>query len=76
MIHAVSDTLAVKDLEQDTVFRRALVFGSRSFILETYARFPEVFNAKKRPNTPYATDIGTQNDVLCASHKPRKAACD
>ena len=73
---AVSDTPAVRDLEQDTVFRRALALGSRSFILETYARFQKVFNAKKRPATPYVTDIGTRNDALWASHKPRKAACD
>ena len=73
---AVSDTPTVRDLEQDTVFRRALALGSRSFILETYARFQKVFDATKRPATPYVTDIGTQNDALCASHKPRKAACN
>ena len=72
LIHAVSDTSAVRYLEQDAVFRRALAIGSQSFILETYARFQKVFNAKKRPAEPYVTDIGTRNDTLCASHKPRR----
>ena len=57
-----------------TVFRRALAIGSQSFILETYARFPRVFNARKRPSQPFVTDIGESNDAICASHKPRKAA--
>ncbi len=72
LIHAVSGTPAVQNLEQDAVFRRALAIGSRSFILETYARFPKVFNAKKRPAEPFVTDIGVRNDALCASHKPRR----
>ncbi len=76
LIHAVSGTPAVKDLGQDTVFRRALALGSRNFILETYTRFQKVFNARKRPATPYVTNIGTRANTLCASHKPRKAACD
>ena len=79
LIHAVSDTSAavsgtpaVQNLEHDAVFRRALAFGSREFILETYARFQKVFGARKRPAEPYVTDIGTRNDTLCASHKPRR----
>jgi REP element-mobilizing transposase RayT len=79
LIHAVSDTStgvsgtpAVQNLEQDAVFRRVLALGSRSFILETYARFQKVFGARKRPAEPYVTDIGTQNDALCASHRPRR----
>ena len=72
LIHAVSDTPAVQKLEHDAVFRRALAIGSRSFILETYARFHKVFGARKRPVEPFVTDIGMQNNTLCASHKPRR----
>ena len=51
--------------------RRALAIGSRDYILETYARFPKVFNARKRPTRPFVTDISGQNGAVCASHKPR-----
>ena len=74
MLRRVSDTPAVRLEAQDEVFRRALAIGSRGFILETYARFPEVFNARKRPAQPFVTDIGEADDVVYASHKPRKAA--
>ena len=74
LIHAVSDTPAEQKLEHDAVFRRALAIGSRGFILETYARFHKVFCVRKRPSEPFVTDIGPQNDPLCASHKPRKMA--
>ena len=74
MLRKVSDTPAGRLTAQDEVFRRALAIGSRSFILETYIRFPNVFNAKKRPAQPFVTDIGMVDDAICASHKPRKAA--
>ncbi len=74
MLRRVSDTPAGQLDAQDEVFRRALAIGSRGFILETYARFPKVFNARKRPAQPFVTDIGEANGAICASHKPRKAA--
>ena len=74
LLRAVSDTPAGGNPEQDAVFRRALVLGSRGFILETYARFRQVFNARKRPAEPFVTDIGGTDDAICASHKPRKTA--
>ncbi len=74
MLRRVSDTPAGQLDAQDEVFRRALAIGSKSFILETYARFPKVFNARKRPAQPFVTDIGEKDDAICASHKPRKAA--
>ena len=72
LLHAVSDTSAGGKSEQDAVFRRALALGSRGFILETYARFREVFNARRRPAEPFVTDIGETADAICASHKPRR----
>ncbi len=72
LIHAVSDTPAGHNPEHDAIFRRALAIGSRGFIFETYARFPKVFNARKRPAKPFVTDIGEANDAICASHKPRR----
>ena len=74
LLRRVSDTPAVRLDAQDEIFRRALAIGSRGFILETYARFPEVFNARKRPAQPFVTDIGEKDEAICASHKPRKAA--
>ena len=74
LLRAVSDTPARGNLEQDAVFRRALVLGSRGFILETDARFRQGFNARKRPAEPFVTDIGGTDDAICASHKPRKTA--
>ena len=74
LLRAVSDTPARGKPEQDAVFRRALALGSRGFILETYARFREVFNARKRPAEPFVTDIGEKDDAIRASHKPRKVA--
>ena len=71
LIHAVSGTPAVHNPVRDTIFRRALAIGSRSFILETYTRFPKVFNARKRPAKPFVTDIGEADGAVCASHKPR-----
>ena len=72
LLRAVSDTPAGGKPEQDAVFRRALALGSRGFILETYARFRQVFNARKRPAEPFVTDIGGTEDAICASHRPRK----
>ncbi len=60
--------------ERNAIFTRALVLGSRRFILETYARFPRVFTAKRRPSHPYVTDVKTDQDAICASHRPREAA--
>ena len=74
LLRAVSDTPAGGNPEQDAVFRRALALGSRGFILETYARFPKVFNARKRSAEPFVTDIGGRDGAVCASHKPRKVA--
>jgi hypothetical protein len=68
----VSDTPAGHNPVHDAIFRRALAIGSRGFILETYARFPKVFNARKRPAMPFVTDIGGADDAICASHKPRR----
>ncbi|MBQ6246785.1 MAG: hypothetical protein IJK04_07955, partial [Kiritimatiellae bacterium] len=72
LIHAVSDTSARQNPVHDAIFRRALAIGSRSFILETYARFPKVFNARKRPAEPFVTDIAAVDDAIYASHKPRR----
>ena len=72
LLRAVSDTSAGQNPGQDTIFRRALTIGSRGFILETYARFPKVFNARKRPAKPFVTDIGEADNAICASHRPRK----
>ena len=72
LLHTVSDTPAGGKPEQDAVFRRALALGSRGFILETYARFRDVFNARKRPAEPFVTDIDETADAICASHKPRR----
>ena len=74
LLRAVSDTPAGGNPELDAVFRRALALGRRGFILETYARFRQVFNARKRPAEPFVTDIGGTGDAICASHKPRKMA--
>ena len=72
LLCAVSDTPAGGNPAQDAVFRRALALGSKGFILETYARFRQVFNARKRPAEPFVTDIGGTENAICASHKPRK----
>jgi hypothetical protein len=52
---------------------RALAVGSQEFILETYARFPKVFKAKRRHMNPYVTDEDAQDGALYASHRPREA---
>ena len=72
LLHAVSDTPAGRTTEPDEIVRRALAIGSRGFILETYARFPKVFNVRKRAAQPFVTDIGGTSDAICASHRPRK----
>jgi hypothetical protein len=58
---------------RNPVFTRALAMGSRSFILETYARFPKVFTAKRRPSQPFVTDGRADGEALYASHRPREA---
>jgi REP element-mobilizing transposase RayT len=70
---AVTDTGSGRREERNPAFTRALAMGSRSFILETYARFPKVFTAKRRPMQPYVTDNRTDESALCASHRPREA---
>ena len=72
ILRRVSDTPAESLDAQEEVFWRALAIGSQSFILETYARFPKVFHARKRPAKPFVTDIGEADKVICASHKPRR----
>ena len=58
---------------RNPVFTRALAMGSRGFILETYARFPKVFTAKRRPAQPFVADGRDEKSALCASHRPREA---
>ena len=72
LLRAVSDTPARQNPEHDEIFWRALAIGRRGFILETSARFPKVFSARKRPSKPFVTDIGETDDVIYASHKPRR----
>jgi REP element-mobilizing transposase RayT len=72
LLHAVSDTPGSPLRERNPVFSRALALGSQSFILATYARFPQVFTARKRPNTPFVTDIGQNGNEIYASHRPQK----
>ena len=69
--HMVTDT---KSREiRNPAFTRVLAMGSRSFILETYARFPKVFTAKRRPAQPFVTDGRADGEALYASHRPREA---
>ena len=72
LLRPVTDTADRRREERNPIFTRALALGSRNFILETYARFQKVFNARKRPARPFVTNIGTSNDILCASHRPRR----
>ncbi len=69
--HMVTDTEG-REI-RNPAFTRALAMGSRSFILETYARFPKVFTAKRRPAQPFVTDGRADENALCASHRPREA---
>ena len=78
LLRPVTDTAdVVTDTEgreiRNPAFTRALAMGSRSFILETYARFPKVFTAKRRPAQPFVTDGQAEESTLCASHRPREA---
>ena len=57
---------------RNPVFTRALALGSRGFILETYARFPKIFTAKRRLAQPFVTGERADESALCASHRPRK----
>ena len=68
----MTDTADRRHEERNPIFAHALALGSRNFILETYARFPKVFNARKRPARPFVTNFDTPNDTLCASHSPRR----
>ncbi len=72
--HIVSSAAHARGGERIPAFTRALALGSRGFILETYARFPKVFTAKKRPARPYVTDGRMDEEAICASHPPREAA--
>ena len=77
LLRPVTDTAdAVTDTRRERrnpVFTRALAMGSRGFILETYARFPNIFTTKRRHMFPYVVDEGAKDGVLCASHRPREA---
>ena len=73
LLRPVSGTACDSGGGRNPVFTRALALGSRSFILETYARFPKVFAAKRRAAEPYATDVSADEEALCASHRPREA---
>ena len=69
--HTVTDTERREG--RNPVFTRALAMGSQSFILETYARFPKIFTAKRRPAQPFVTDGQAEESALCASHRPHEA---
>ncbi len=73
LLRPVTDTAARGREERNPIFTRALALGSRIFILETYARFPKIFTAKRRIPQPFVTDGKANNDALCASHRPREA---
>ncbi len=73
LLRPVTDTACGRHEERNPVFTRALAMGSRSFILETYARFPKIFTAKRRPARPFVTDGRADESALCASHRPREA---
>ncbi len=70
LLRPVTDTQCER---RNPVFTRALAMGSRGFILETYARFPKVFTAKRRPAQPFIADGRDEKSALCASHRPREA---
>jgi hypothetical protein len=69
----VTDTADRRREERNPIFTRALALGSRHFIIETYARFPKVFAAKRRIPQPFVTDGKADTAALCASHRPREA---
>ena len=76
LLRAVPDTPAgdirARLRKRIPALTRALAVGSRGFILETYARFPKVFKAKRRHMDPYVADEESKDGTLCASHRPRK----
>ena len=80
LLRPVTDTGVVSDPggkcreRRNPAFTRALAMGSRSFILETYARFPKVFMTKRRPAQPFVLDGRADDGALCASHRPRETA--
>ena len=73
LLRAVPDTPAedirAKLRKRIPVLTRALAVGTQKFILETYARFPKVFKARRRAEPPIMDAEGR----LCASHRPREA---
>ena len=77
LLRPVTDTAAeatdTRRERRNPVFTRALAMGSRGFILETYARFPKIFTAKRRPARPFVTGERADESALCASHRPREA---
>ena len=73
LLRPVTDTADERRERRNPVFTRAVAMGSRGFILETYARFPRVFTAKRRPAQPFVSDGRDENSALCASHRPREA---
>ena len=74
LLRPVTDTAEERREEREPAFTRALAMGSQSFILETYARFPKVFTAKRHPAQPFVVDGRDKKCSLCASHRPREAA--
>ncbi len=78
LLRPVTDTTSVvTDTDcrekRNPVYTRALAMGSRGFILETYARFPKIFTAKRRPAQPYVVNGKLNDEAVCASHRPREA---
>ena len=73
LIRATSGT-AASLRERNATLTRALAMGSMGFILATYARFPRVFAAKRRPTQPFVMLGKGTGDAVCASHRPHKAA--
>ena len=80
LLRPVTDTGVVSDPggkcreRRNPAFTRALAMGSRSFILETYSRFPKVFVTKKHPAQPFVVNGKADDGALCASHRPRETA--
>ena len=74
LLRSVTDAAGERHGERKPAFTRALALGSRDFILETYARFPKIFAAKRRPAQPFVMDGRDKESSLYASHRPREAA--
>jgi hypothetical protein len=73
LLRPVTDTAGWQE-DRNPAFTRALAMGSQKFILETYARFPEIFTTKRRPAQLFVVDGWDKDGSLCASHRPRETA--